>query len=198
MTSIFSNQQQKAISFIWVLGIIIAFLQISNYFINNYGPDNSFYNYLWETQNWFLESLVFAWYFYRNKLITKGIIIQILFMPYYIFKADWSGFLDYHLEIENSEQIYTIVNFATFIVPLILFTIFYYRAETKPAGVSKIKALTVQFVFTLIFSYILSSDPDSLYNFIGGIVGTSLYLKDAAVCVIFMLIAFKTVSVLIA
>ncbi|RBQ10301.1 hypothetical protein [Pedobacter miscanthi] len=198
MTSIFSNQQQKAINFIWVLGIIIAILQISNYFINNYGPETPFYNYLWETQNWFLESLVFAWYFYRNKLITKGIIIQVLFMPYYIFKSDWAGFLDYHLEIENSEQIYTIVNFATFIIPLILFTIFYYRAEIKPAGTSKIKAIITQFVFTFIFSYILSSDPDSLYNFVGGIVGTSLYQKDIAVCAIFLLIAFKTVSVLIA
>ena len=198
MTSIFSNQQQKAINFIWVLGIIIAFLQISNYFINNYGPETSFYTYLWDTQNWFLESLIFAWYFYRNKMITKGVIIQLLFMPYYIFKSEWAGFLDYHLEIENSQQIYSLLNFATFLIPLILFTIFYYGAETKPAGLSKIKSLAIQFVFTFIFSFILSSDPDSLYNFIGGIVGTSLYQKDIVVCAIFLLISFKTISILIA
>jgi hypothetical protein len=198
MTSIFSNQQQRAIHFIWVLGLIIALLQVSNYFINNYGPETSFYTYLWDTQNWFLESLVFSWYFYRNKMVTKGVIIQLLFMPYYIFKSEWAGYLDYHMEIDNSAQIYTILNFGTFLIPLIFFTIFYYRAETKPAGISKIKPLISQFVFTIIFSFILSSDPDSLYKFIGSFVGTSLYQKDIAVCIIFLLISFKTVSVLIA
>lgn len=198
MTAIFSNQQQKAIHLIWVLGIIIALLQISNYFINNYGPDSLFYNYLWQTQNWFLESLIFSWYFYRNKLITKGIIIQLLFIPYYIFKSEWAGFLDYHLDIDNSAQIYTVLNFITFLLPLIAFTFFYFGTEIKPTGVSKVKSLILQFIFTFIFSYMLSSDPDSLYRYIGSFVSSSLYQKDIAVCAIYLLISFKTVSVLIA
>jgi len=198
MISIFTNQQQKAINSIWVLGIIIALLQISNYFINNYGPETLFYNYLWETQNWFLESLIFAWYFYRNKMTAKAVIIQLLFIPYYIFKSEWAGFLDYHLEIENSAQIYTFLNFTTFLIPLILFTIFYFKAETKPASVSKLKSMLIQFIFTFLFSYVLSSDPDSLYKYVGSFAGGSLYQKDILVCAIYALISFKTVSVLIA
>ncbi|WP_131536480.1 hypothetical protein [Pedobacter nototheniae] len=196
MNLLFSEKQQKAINSIWILGTIIAFLQISNYFVDSYGPDNLFYTYLWKSQNWLFESLVFAWYFYSNKLIAKGLIIQLLFLPYYVFKADWAGFLDYHLSIDNSNLIYSGLGFATFVLPLAAFVIFYFKSEIKPAGVSKIKSIIIQVVAVLIFSYTVSSDPDSLYKFIGGFVGSSLYVKDIIVSIIFSLISLKTIAIL--
>ncbi|WP_316801977.1 hypothetical protein [Pedobacter nototheniae] len=197
MNPLFSEKQQKAINSIWILGVIIAFLQISNYFVDSYGPDNLFYTYLWQSQNWFFESMVFAWYFYSNKFITKGAIIQLLFLPYYVFKSDWSGFLDYHMNIDNSSLIYNGINFVSFFIPLIFFAVFYFKSETKPAGVSKIKSVIVQLVSVLVFSFTVSSDPDSLYKFIGAFVGSSLYVKDIIVSLIFMLISVKIVSILI-
>lgn len=196
MNLLFSEKQQKAINSIWILGVIIAFLQISNYFVDSYGPDNLFYTYLWKSQNWLFESLVFAWYFYANKLIAKGVIIQLLFLPYYIFKTDWAGFLDYHLSIDNSNIIYSGLNFITFLLPLGAFLIFYFKSEIKPAGASKIKSIIVQIAAILIFSYTVSSDPDSLYKFIGGLVGSSLYVKDLIVSIIFTLISLKTIAIL--
>lgn len=197
MTLLFSNKQQNALSSIWVLGIIVAFLQISNYFVDSYGPDNSFYNYLWQAQNWFLESLVFAWYFYKNKLITKGILIQLLFIPYYIFKSDWSAFLDYHLNIDNSMSIYNAMRCVTFFIPLICFAFFYHKTEDKPTGISRIKSLIIPFCSALVFSYAVSSDPDSLYKYTGFITAESLYIKDIIVCIIFLVISFKTIAVLV-
>ena len=197
MTLLFTEKQKNAMNSIWVLGIIVAFLQISNYFVDSYGQDNTFYNYLWQAQNWFLESLVFAWYFYKNKLFTKGLMLQLLFIPYYIFKSDWSAYLDYHLDIDNSMNIYNAVRFVTFFIPLICFTFFYYKTEGKPAGVSRLKSLFIPFCSTLVFSYAVSSDPDSLYKYTGFISAESLYIKDIIVSIIFLLISFKAVAVLI-
>ncbi|NQX38753.1 hypothetical protein SAMN05421820_101786 [Pedobacter steynii] len=197
MTLLFSDKQQNALNSIWILGIIVAFFQISNYFVDSYGPDTSFYGYLWQVQNWFLESLVFAWYFYKNKLITKAVLIQLLFIPYYIFKSDWSAFLDYHLDIENSMSIYNAMRFVTFFIPLICFAFFYYKTETKPAGISRLKSLIIPFCSALVFSYAVSSDPDSLYKYTGFITAESLYIKDIIVSIIFLVISFKTIAVLI-
>ena len=197
MNTLFSEKQKKAIESIWILGAIIAFLQISCYFINSYGPDNLTYDYLWKVQIWFLESIIFAWYFYKNKLISKGIIIQLLFIPYYIFKKDWSAFLDYHLNFDNSALIYDVINVISFLLPLFVFGIFYFKTEQRPNTISKIKAAIIQLSFTLVFSVTISSDPDSLYNYIGSFSTSSLYLKDAIVSIIFILISFKMISILV-
>lgn len=198
MTLLFSDKQEKALRSIWVLGIIVAFLQISNYFVNGYGPDNTFYTYLWYSSNWFLQSLLFAWYFYRNKLIAKGLILQLLFMPYYIFQADWSLFIDYHFPIDNSPNIYSVIRFITFFIPLICFAFFYYTSEGRPEGVSRLKGLIVPFLSVLVFSYGVSSDPNTLYSYIGRIGTESLYVKDMIVSIIFLLITFKSIGALIA
>lgn len=197
MTLRFSDKQENALKSIWILGIIVTFLQISNYFVDSYGPDNSFYGYLWQAQNWFLESLVFAWYFYKNKLITKGVLIQLLFIPYYIFKSDWSAFLDYHLDIENSMGIYNAMRFVTFFIPLICFTVFYFKTEAKPAGISRFKSFIIPLCGALVFSYAVSSDPDSLYKYTEFITAESLYVKDILVSIIFLVLSFKTTAVLI-
>lgn len=197
MTLLFSDKQQNALNSIWILGIIIAFLQISNYFIDSYGPDNSFYHYLWQAQNWFLESLVFAWYFYKNRLVVKGVLIQLLFIPYYIFKSDWSAFLDYHLDIDNSMNIYNAMRFVTFFIPLICFAFFYFKNEAKPAGISRLKSLIIPFCSALVFSYAISSDPDSLYKYTRFITADSLYVKDILVSIIFLVLSFKTTAVLV-
>ncbi|TDG37811.1 hypothetical protein EZJ43_01590 [Pedobacter changchengzhani] len=196
MNLLFTNNQKKAVESIWILGVIIAFLQISCYFMNSYGPDNTTYDYLWKLQNWFLQSLIFAWYFYKNKKTAQGFIIQLLFLPYYIFKKDWSSYLDYHLDFDRSALIYQSINIVSFVLPLLAFCVFYFKNETKPSNVSKIKGILIQFVVTLILSFTISSDPDSLYSFIGSLTTSSLYVKDAFVCLIFILISLKMIAVL--
>jgi len=197
MTTLFSEKQQKAIESIWILGIIIATLQISCYFIDSYGPDNVLYDYLWRIQTWFLESLIFAWYFYKNKMFLKGLVIQLLFSPYYIFKKDWPSFIDYHFNFGNSALIYQVIDVLSFLTPILIFAVFYFKAEGKPDNISKIKATVIQIIFTLIFSVTISSDPDSLYSTIGSFSTSNLYLKDAIVSIIFIIVSLKMISVLV-
>ncbi|MFD2285688.1 hypothetical protein GJU39_08745 [Pedobacter petrophilus] len=197
MTTLFSEKQQKAIESIWVLGVIVALLQISCYFINSYGPETVTYDYLWRVLTWFLESLIFAWYFYKNKMFSKAIIIQLLFSPYYIFKEDWPSFIDYHFNFTNSALLYQVINTLSFLLPIAIFAVFYFKAEAKPPHISKIKATIIQLIFTLIFCTTFSSDPDSLYNIIGSFSTSNLYLKDALVSTIFIIISLKMISVLV-
>ena len=196
MTMLFSEKQQKAINSIWVLGVIVSFLQISCYFVDSYGPETTAYDYLWRIQTWFLESLIFAWYFYRNKMFSKAIIIQLLFSPYYIFKKDWPSFIDYHFNFSNSGLIYQVIGTVSFFLPIIIFAIFYFKAEAVPHHIPKVKATIIQLLFALIFSVTISSDPDSLYKIIGSFSTSNLYLKDTIVSVIFIIISLKMISVL--
>ncbi|MGO4878736.1 hypothetical protein ACEN2P_19190 [Pedobacter psychrotolerans] len=197
MNMLFSEKQQKAIKSIWILWAIVAFLQISCYFIDSYGPDTTGYDYLWRIQTWFLESLIFAWYFYKNKMFSKAIIIQLLFSPYYIFKKDWPSFIDYHFNFTNSGLIYHVIGVLSFFAPILIFAYFYFKAEGNLNTISKIKSLVIQLIFVLIFSVTISSDPDSLYNYISSFSTSNLYLKDAIVALIFAIISLKMISVLI-
>lgn len=194
MNLFFSNTQQKANNSIWIAGIIIAFLYCSNYFIDNYGPDNTFYSYLWEATNWFLHSLIFAWYFYANRQLAKGLVLQLLFAPYYIFKTDWAAYLDYHLDFDNSLLLYQAIRLVTFVVPLLYFTLCYFKSEA-PLGIkSKAKRFLAQFFLVLILMYAIDSDPDSIYKYL---TSDSLYVKDTIVSLIFLLLSYKTVCALI-
>jgi len=197
MTTLFTEKQYKAVESIWIPGVIIAFLQISCYFIYSYGPETVTYDYLWRVQTWFLESLIFAWYFYKNKMFSKGIIIQLLFSPYYIFKEDWPNFIDYHFNFTNSGLIYQAISTVAFFLPIIIFAVFYFKAETKAHHHAKIKRVLIQLLFTLIFSVTISSDPDSMYKIIGGFNTSSLYWKDAIVSILFIIISLKMISVLV-
>lgn len=197
MTTLFSEKQQKAMESIWILGAIVAFLQISCYFINSYGPETVTYDYLWRVQTWFLESLIFAWYFYKNKMFSKAIIIQLLWSPYYIFKEDWPSFIDYHFDFGDSTLIYHFIDILCFFLPILVFAVFYFKEEGKTNNISKVKATLIQIIFTLIFSVTISSDPDSLYNIIGSFSTSNLYLKDAIVSIIFIIVSLKMISVLV-
>lgn len=194
MKLFFSDTQQKSIGSVWIAGIIIAFLYCSNYFVDNYGPDNTFYSYLWEATNWFLHSLVFAWYFYANQKIAKGIVLQLLFAPYYIFKTDWAAYLDYHLDFDNSLLLYQAIRFGTFMLPLLYFTVSYFKNEAPLAIKSKVKRFLAQFFLVLVLMYAIDSDPDSIYKYV---TSESLYLKDTIVSLIFLLISYKTVAALV-
>jgi len=194
MNLFFSNAQQKANNSIWIAGIIIALLYCSNYFVDNYGPDNTFYSYLWEATNWFLHSLVFAWYFYANRQVAKGLVLQLLFMPYYIFKTDWAAYLDYHLAFDNSLLLYQAIQLVTFVLPLLYFTLLYFKNEA-PLGIqSKAKRFLAQFSLVLILMYAIDSDPDSVYKYL---TSESLYVKDTIVSLIFLLLSYKTVCALV-
>ncbi|MEL1252541.1 hypothetical protein AAEO57_02035 [Flavobacterium sp. DGU38] len=195
MSHLFSITQKKALDFIWILSLIIAFFYCNNYFISFYGPETTTYDNLYKTQAWFLHSLVFAWYFYRNNLKQKGIILQLLFIPYYILRKDLYHTIDYYLDIENSSNIGTVLDFITFIIPILYFSISYFKNEANLKSKANFKTYLSYFSLVIIMFYIIESNVDEFFNYFS-FIGDSPYIQDLIVCFIFLLIAFKTAMVL--
>jgi hypothetical protein len=196
MSQIFSPNQKNALNFIWILILIIATFDISNYFVNNYSPDTTAYTYVSRIQNWLIYSTFFAWYFYRNRKIIHGILIQLLFIPYYIFKNDWSVLGDYYLDFDNSQHIYNFVRFITFIIPITYFSIAYFKNEAFSNSLSKKKKFFIHLGLTLVLSYVVETDVDEFYKYVA-FASDSLYTQDMIVSVILLLISTKSVFSLI-
>lgn len=195
MTEIYSATQKKALNSIWILISLLTFFYCSNYFVSFYGPETTAYDNIWKAQNWFLHSLIFAWYFYKNDLIKKGIIIQLLFIPYFALRNDFYLTADYYIDIDNSIYIYSIVQFLTFIAPILYFSVSYFRNEKHSTTLSKLKTFLIQLSLTIILSYIIESDVDEFYKHLS-FIGESPYTQDIIVCFLFLLISIKTALVL--
>lgn len=196
MSQIFTPTQKRALDFIWILVLIIATLDTSNYFVNNYGPDTTAYAYVWKIQNWLIYSTFFAWYFYRNNKIKQGIFVQLLFIPYYIFRNDWSILGDYYLDFDNSIYIYNFVRFVTFIIPVAYFSTSYFKNEALSTTISKKKKFIIQLSLTLVLSYIIENDVDEFYNYVA-FASDSPYSQDIIVSIILLLLSIKTALALI-
>lgn len=195
MKIIFTKKQKKALNSIWLLVLIVSALEISNYFVSNYGPETTIYDYLWKVQNWLSYSIVFAWYFYKNGQIKKALLLQLLFVPYFIFRNDWSITADYYLDFDNSIYIYHIIRFLTFIVPTVYFSISYFKSEAHISQFTKKKTFLIQLALTLILSYVIEGDVDEFYKYLS-FASDSLYTQDTIVSIIFILISIKTALVL--
>ncbi|MFB9077452.1 hypothetical protein ACFFLS_18300 [Flavobacterium procerum] len=196
MTEIFSESQKKALKSSWILAVLIAFFSCSNYFISFYGPETTLLDKIYRVQDWLLHSLLFSWYFYKNDLIKKGIIIQLLFMPYSILRDDLYLTIDYYLDIDTGSTIRLIIHFVTFIIPIVYFSVSYFKNEKHNTGLSKLKAFSLQIILSLILSYTIESDVDQFYNYLS-FAGDSPYKQDIIVCFILLLVSIKTVLVLI-
>jgi hypothetical protein len=195
MEKSFSQFQNKALQNIWQLGLFVAFLSSSSYFIYTYGPDNKTYNMINDIQVWLMNSLIFSWYFYKNKFYYKGIIIQIFFIPYYFFSESFGTSIDYFLSFSNIEIIYKIAPFFLYILPLIAFTKLYFQNERNNS--KKIIPLFLYFILTLFLNYLLDSNPDDLFNFVSTFSSDSPLKQDIIVCCIFSLFALKSICLLI-
>ncbi|KIA99910.1 hypothetical protein OA93_03620 [Flavobacterium sp. KMS] len=195
MTEKYSATQKRALNSIWILISLIAFFYCSNYFVSFYGPETTIYDTIWKAQSWFLHSLIFAWYFYKNDLIKKGIIIQLLFIPYFTLRNDLYLTADYYLPIANSAYIHSVVQFFTFIIPMLYFSVSYFKNEKHATTFSKYKTFLIQLVITIVLSYIIESDVDEFYKYFAS-VSDSPYTQDVIVCFIFLLISIKTALVL--
>ena len=196
MSQIFTPTQKRALNYIWILVLIIATFDISNYFVNNYGPENTTYTYVWRIQNWLIYSTFFAWYFYRNNKLKQGILIQLLFIPYYIFRIDWSILGDYYLDFDNSSSIYNVIRFVTFIIPITYFSVAYFKNEALSTSISKKKKFFIQLTLTLILSYVVETDVDEFYKYVA-FASDSPYTQDMIVSVILLFISAKSVLALI-
>ncbi|MCP2029296.1 hypothetical protein L1276_004480 [Flavobacterium sp. HSC-32F16] len=197
MTEFFSTSQKKALNFIWILCLLITFFYCSNYFISFYGPETNTYDYIYKIQGWLLHSLIFGWYFYRNSLVKKAVIIQLLFIPYYILRKDLYLTLDYYLDIDNSSYIDTFVRFFTFTIPIVYFAISYFKNEVNSKPLSKLKVFLPYLSLVIVMSFIIESDVDQFFSFFT-FIGDSPYIQDLIVCFIFLLIGIKTALVLAA
>lgn len=195
MSQIFTFSQSKTLKSIWILVLILAFFDISNYFVNNYGPDTTVYTYVWRIQNWLVYSTFFAWYFYRNNKIKQAILIQLLFIPYYIFRIDWNLLADYYLEFDNSSTIFNIVRFFTFIIPITYFSVAYFKNEAFLSSFSKKKNFIIQLALTLVLSYVVETDVDEFYKYIA-FASDSLLMQDTIVSVIIVLTSIKMILAL--
>lgn len=196
MSQFFTPTQKKALDIIWILVLIITAFDVSNYFVNNYGPDTTAYTYVWRIQNWLIYSTLFSWYFYRNNKIKQGVFLQLLFIPYYIFRNDWSILGDYYLDFDNSIYIFNFVRFVTFIIPITYFSITYFKNEALTTSISKKKKFFIQLALTLVLSYIIETDVDEFYNYVA-FASDSLYTQDIIVSIILLLLSIKTVFALI-
>jgi len=195
MNVIFSEYQKNALNKIWILILIIAAFDMSNYFVATYGPQTETYDYIWDVQNWILHSIIFAWYFYKNNQIKKGVIVQLLFIPYYIFRNEWSITADYYLDFDNSIYIYNAIRFFTFIIPIAYFSISYFKSELHTVPFSKKKAFLIQLALTVVLSYSIDSDPDELYKYVS-FASDVAYTQDIIVSIILLLFSTKTILVL--
>ncbi|WP_136668879.1 hypothetical protein [Flavobacterium sp. H122] len=195
MTDIFSATQKRALNSIWILIAIIAFLYSSNYFVSYYGPETTIYKRLCSIQNWLLYSLVFAWYFYKNRLFKKGIVQQLLFLPSMVLLDELTLTADYYLDIENSSHILIFFQFITYIIPVVFFSVSYFKTEKHILQFSKIKTFLLQLALTIILSFAIESNVDNFYNYIA-FIGDTPYMQDIIVCSIFLLVSIKTALVL--
>jgi len=196
MSQIFTPTQKRALDFIWILVLIIAVFDISNYFVNNYGPDTTAYTYVARVQNWVIYSTFFAWYFYRNNKLKQGILIQLLFIPYYIFRNDWGILGDYYLDFDNSRHIYNAVRFVTFIIPIAYFSVAYFKNEVFQTPFSKKKTFFIQLALTLVLSYVVETDVDEFFKYVA-FASDSPYKQDIIVSIILLFISAKSVLALI-
>lgn len=201
MKQLFSTTQNKVIDDIWKYGLSLFVLSMTLYLINVFTPNTNFFKHLWRTISWFFNSLIIAWYFYKNNKLKEGIIFQLLSFPYF-FGSNISFFIDYNLTSSfytytwyNSEYIAKIIRFISFMLPLLYFVKQYLVIENTH-HVKKIKWFH-GFLISAILMHVIDVDIDSFFNYFNFLNFENPYIQDFIVAIIEVVGTFKILFIMV-
>ena len=201
MKHFFSETQNKVIDKIWIFGIVLFFFGMMNYFINIFTPNTNLFKQILRITTWFFNSLIIAWYFYKNNKLKEGIIFQLLSLPYF-FGNNISFFLDYNLTSSfyeytwyKSENISKIVRFISFIIPLLYFVKQYFKIENTHFE-KKIKWI-YGFLISVVLMHVIDFDIDSLFQYSSFISFNEPYVQDILVAIIEVIGTFKILFLMV-
>lgn len=200
MKQFFSTTQNKVIDDIWKYGLALFALSMTLYLIDVFTPNTTFFKQLWRTISWFFNSLIIAWYFYKNNKFKEGIIFQLISLPYF-FGDNISFFIDYNLTSSlyfntwyNSEYIAKIIRFITFMMPLLYFVKQYFSIENLH-HFKKIKYIH-GFLISAVLMHVIDVDIDSFFNYFSFLNFENPYLQDVIVAIIEAVGVFKILFIM--
>ncbi len=201
MKQLFSETQNKVIDKIWIFGIVLFSLGMINYFINIFTPNTNFFKQILRITSWFFNSLIIAWYFYKNNKLKEGIVFQLLSLPYF-FGNNISFFIDYNLTSSfyeytwyKSENITKIVRFISFMLPLIYFIKKYFKIENEHLE-KKVKWI-YGFLISVVLMHVIDFDIDSLYQYLSFVTFSEPYIQDVLVAIIEVIGTFKIIFLVV-
>lgn len=171
----FSLSQRNAVQHIWLLALLLLILAAGRYIANEYTPDTYKFTLIWRLLDWAFNSLIFGWYFYKNGKFILGLLVQLLFLPFFAFRFDLYNYIDYHTFLDNSEIIYTLIYGFGIAIPLLFFSFFYGRAEKINKTLRNKLAC---FLLALILFVVVYSSLDKIFNIVRYVSFTPNYLQD--------------------
>ncbi|TRX35538.1 hypothetical protein FNW52_10890 [Flavobacterium sp. ZT3R18] len=201
MKAHFSETQNKVINKIWIFGVVLFSISMILYFIDMFTPNTPFFKQLFRTLFWFFNSLIIAWYFYKNKKIQVGMILQALSIPCF-FRNDISFLLDYHFTSilykyiwYKSDYIYKLVQFITFMLPFLYFVKQYFKLEN--AHSSKKTNWFFAFLISLVLINVIDVEVDDIFQYFTFLNFSEPYIQDILVTIIEFINTFKILFIVI-
>jgi hypothetical protein len=201
MKAHFSETQNKVINKIWIFGVVLFSISMLLYFIDVFTPNTTFFKQLFRILFWFFNSLIIAWYFYKNKKIQVGIILQALSIPCF-FWNDISYLLDYHFTSfffhyiwYKSDYIYKSIHLITFMLPLLYFAKQYFKLEN--AHSSKKTNWFFSFFISMVLINVIDVEVDDIFQYFTFLNFSEPYIQDILVAIIEFINTFKILFILI-
>jgi hypothetical protein len=201
MKQLFSETQNRVVHKIWIFGVVLFSLSMLLYCIDVFTPNTNFFKQFFRTLNWFFNTLIIAWYFYKNDKTKVGVIFQLISIPYF-FGSNISFFLDYNFTSYfydytwyKSDYISKIVRFITFMLPLLYFVKHYIKLEN--ANLSKKLKWIPCFLISLILMNVIDVNVDDLFKYFGFLNFSEPYYQDILVTIIQVICTFKILFILV-
>lgn len=195
MIDTLSINQKKALNSIGWLVLLIVIISGVHYYIQEYTPDTYKYKLIWRILSWALNTLIFGWYFYKNKKWLQGILVQITFIPFYVFKFDIYNWIDYNTTVDNSEVIYRFIYGLGIIIPLMLFSILYGQSEKI---IKTMKEKAAVFLLSVLLFVTIFSGLDKIYGLVRYVTFDPAYIKDIFYGIIIIIETAKIISAFVA
>ncbi len=201
MKQLFSTTQNKVIDDIWKYGLALFALSMTLYLIDVFTPSTTFFKQLWRIFSWYFNSLIIAWYFYKNNKLKEGIIFQLLSFPYFL-GSNISFFIDYNLTSSfytlawyNTEYIAKILRFITFMLPLLYFVKQYLAIENTHHS-KKIKWIH-GFLISAVLMHVIDVDINSFFNYFSFLNFENPFIQDFIVAIIEAVGVFKILIIMV-
>ncbi len=197
----FSETQNKVIDKIWIFGLVLFILNFSLYLVNVFTPDTTFFKLLWRSMSWIFNSLIIAWYFYKNDKLKEGIVFQLLSLPYF-FGDNISFFIDYNFTSffyiytwYDSVNIRSIIRFFSFFIPLLYFVKHYFRLENSQLS-NKVSWIS-GFLVSVVLMHVIDVDIDSIFQYFSFVNFSEPYIQDIVVAIIEVIGTFKILFLMV-
>ncbi len=195
MSGTLSISQKKALSSIGWLVLLIILISELHYYVEEYTPDTYKYKLIWRSLSWALNTLVFGWYFYKNKKWLQGVLVQIAFVPFYVFKLDLYNWIDYNTTFDNSILIYKFIYGLGIFIPLLLFSILYGKSEKI---INTLRERIAVFLISLLLFVVIYNGLDKIFELVRYVIFDPSYLKDIFYGIIILIETAKIISAFVA